>query len=97
MSYTHAVAGSVGWLTMDRPAAMNSLSSEMVAGIAAKLHEWRDDPAVRVVVITGNGRAFCAGADLKESSADRQGYLARRTSLTALSISSTQYVPSRSR
>ncbi|UBM07900.1 enoyl-CoA hydratase/isomerase family protein [Cupriavidus metallidurans] len=72
MSYTHAVAGSVGWLTMDRPAAMNSLSSDMVAGIAARLHEWRDDPAVRVVVITGNGRAFCAGADLKESSADRQ-------------------------
>ncbi|CAG9167899.1 putative enoyl-CoA hydratase echA8 [Cupriavidus laharis] len=72
MSYTHAVAGAVGWLTMDRPAAMNSLNSEMVAGIAAKLGEWRDDPAIRVVVITGSGRAFCAGADLKESQADQQ-------------------------
>jgi len=70
MSYSHALAGAVGWLTMDRPAAMNSLNGEMIAGLTERLNAWRDDPAVRVVVITGNGRAFCAGADLKEAAAD---------------------------
>ncbi|WP_244817671.1 enoyl-CoA hydratase/isomerase family protein [Caballeronia sp. Lep1P3] len=67
MSYSQALAGAVGWLTMDRPAAMNSLNREMASGLTAQLNAWRDDDAVRVVVITGNGRAFCAGADLIEA------------------------------
>lgn len=70
MSYSHALSGAVGWLTMDRPTAMNSLNRDMIAGLVERLNAWRDDPAVRVVVITGNGRAFCAGADLKEAAAD---------------------------
>ncbi|SAK84085.1 short chain enoyl-CoA hydratase [Caballeronia glebae] len=67
MSYSHALVGSVGWLTMDRPAAMNSLNREMATGLTAQLNAWRDDDAIRVVVLTGNGRAFCAGADLIEA------------------------------
>lgn len=70
MSYSHALSGAVGWLTMDRPTAMNSLNRDMIAGLVERLNAWRDDPAVRVVVVTGNGRAFCAGADLKEAAAD---------------------------
>ncbi|SOZ64488.1 Short chain enoyl-CoA hydratase [Cupriavidus taiwanensis] len=69
MSYLHERRGAVGWLTLDRPAAMNSLSRELMRGLHAQLDQWRDDPAVRVVVLSGNGRAFCAGADLKEVSA----------------------------
>ncbi|QUN32767.1 enoyl-CoA hydratase/isomerase family protein (plasmid) [Cupriavidus sp. KK10] len=69
MSHLHELRGTVGWLTLDRPAAMNSLSCELMRGLDAQLRQWRDDPAVRVVVLTGSGRAFCAGADLKEVSA----------------------------
>jgi enoyl-CoA hydratase/carnithine racemase len=67
MSFSQALIGSVGWLTMDRPAAMNSLNREMATGLTAQLRAWRNDDAVRVVVLTGNGRAFCAGADLIEA------------------------------
>jgi len=67
MSYSQTVVGSVGWLTMDRPAAMNSLNREMATGLTAQLNAWRNDDAVRVVVLTGNGRAFCTGADLIEA------------------------------
>jgi enoyl-CoA hydratase/carnithine racemase len=67
MSYTQELVGSVGWLTLDRPAAMNSLNRELATGLTAQLNAWRNDDAVRVVVLTGNGRAFCAGADLIEA------------------------------
>lgn len=66
MSLQHRIENNVGWLTMDRPVAMNSLNRAMAAAMTAQLDHWRDDPAVRVVVLTGSGRAFCAGADLKE-------------------------------
>lgn len=69
MSLQHRIENAVGWLTLDRAAAMNSLNREMATAMTARLDAWRDDPAVRVVVITGSGRAFCAGADLKEVTA----------------------------
>jgi enoyl-CoA hydratase/carnithine racemase len=59
--------GAVAWVTLDRPAAMNSLDRESVGQFRDCLIAWRDDPDVRVVVVTGRGRAFCAGADLKEA------------------------------
>jgi 2-(1,2-epoxy-1,2-dihydrophenyl)acetyl-CoA isomerase len=52
-------------ITLDRPEAMNALSDEMSSSLAAALTEAGRDPEVRVVVITGAGRAFCAGGDLK--------------------------------
>lgn len=69
MSHLQERHGAVGWLTLDRPAAMNSLSCDLMRGLEAQLRLWRDDFNVRVVVLTGSGRAFCAGADLKEVSA----------------------------
>ncbi|KJK21347.1 enoyl-CoA hydratase [Burkholderiaceae bacterium 16] len=69
MSFSQAVVGSVGWLTLNRPDKLNSLTREMVEGMTAQLQAWRDDPAVRVAVLTGTGRAFCAGADLKQGAA----------------------------
>ncbi|WP_213307269.1 enoyl-CoA hydratase/isomerase family protein [Paraburkholderia sacchari] len=53
------------WITLNRPAAMNAISPDVVAGVDRALDEAlaRDD--ARVVVLTGAGRAFCAGADLK--------------------------------
>jgi enoyl-CoA hydratase/carnithine racemase len=52
-------------ITLDRPEAMNALSPEMGDSLAAALDEAGRDPEVRVVVLTGAGRAFCAGGDLK--------------------------------
>ena len=52
-------------LTMNRPEALNALTPAMIAGFTTALDEAEADPAVRSIVITGEGRAFCAGADLK--------------------------------
>lgn len=69
MSVSQALVGSVGWLTLNRPDKLNSLTRAMVEGMTIQLKAWRDDAAVRVVVVTGTGRAFCAGADLKQGAA----------------------------
>jgi enoyl-CoA hydratase/carnithine racemase len=52
-------------LTIDRPAARNALSAQVLDGLLQALDQVEADPAVRVVVLTGAGdRAFCAGGDL---------------------------------
>ncbi len=62
-------AGGVLRLTLNRPSQFNSLSEEMLAELAAQLAAVAQDPAVRVVVIAGAGKAFCAGHDLKQMKA----------------------------
>ena len=63
--------GSIAVLTLNRPAARNSLSAAMIAGLHAELDEIRDDKAIRGVVIAANGPAFSAGHDMKELTARR--------------------------
>ncbi|MFH1726216.1 MAG: enoyl-CoA hydratase-related protein [Elusimicrobiota bacterium] len=58
--------GGVLTLTLNRPDALNRLTPVMMDGLRAGLKRAAGDPLVRVVVITGAGRAFCAGADLEE-------------------------------
>lgn len=53
-------------LTLARPEAMNALSAELRRAIAVAFRELAEDPKIRVLVLTGSGRAFCAGLDLKE-------------------------------
>jgi enoyl-CoA hydratase/carnithine racemase len=62
-------AGGVLRLTLNRPSQFNSLSEEMLAELAVQLAAVAADPAVRVVVIAGAGKAFCAGHDLKQMKA----------------------------
>ena len=57
-------------LTLNRPAAFNSLSEDMLAALQAALDRLRTDATARVVVIAVAGRAFCAGHDLKEMRAE---------------------------
>lgn len=57
--------GPVLRVTLNRPEAMNALTGEMVEGLLRVVRAARDDDGVRVLVVTGAGRAFCAGADLK--------------------------------
>jgi 2-(1,2-epoxy-1,2-dihydrophenyl)acetyl-CoA isomerase len=59
------IDGHVGVITFNRPDRRNALSDAVYAGFAAALPALRDDPEVRVVMITGNGGAFCAGGDVK--------------------------------
>ena len=63
--------GPIAVLTLNRPAARNSLSEAMIAELHAELNEIRDDNAVRGVVIAANGPAFSAGHDMKELTARR--------------------------
>jgi 2-(1,2-epoxy-1,2-dihydrophenyl)acetyl-CoA isomerase len=60
------VTDGVAWLRLNRPDAMNSLDNALKDALVAALHEVADDAAVRCVVLTGSGRAFCVGQDLKE-------------------------------
>ena len=63
--------GSIALLTLNRPAARNSLSEGMIAGLHAALNDIRDDRNVRAVVISANGSAYSAGHDMKELTARR--------------------------
>jgi enoyl-CoA hydratase len=63
--------GQALWLTLNRPEAYNSLTVELIAALNAALTEAEQDPAIRVTVITGSGKAFCAGANLKMGSPDQ--------------------------
>jgi len=64
-STTYELRGRNAWITLDAPATRNALSSALIAELGAHLRTAIDDDAVRVIVLTGNGPAFCAGADLK--------------------------------
>jgi enoyl-CoA hydratase/carnithine racemase len=63
--------GSIAVLTLNRPAARNSLSEGLIAELHATLTDIHDDAAVRGVVIAANGPAFSAGHDMKELTARR--------------------------
>ena len=63
--------GSIAVLTLNRPAARNSLSEALIGELHAALDEIRDDNNVRAVVIAANGAAFSAGHDMKELTARR--------------------------
>lgn len=60
-----AVADKTLTLTLNRPDALNALRPEMLEALALLLKQADDDPAVAAIVLTGAGRAFSAGVDLK--------------------------------
>ena len=59
-------AGAVLTLTLDRPAVLNSLTTELLRALFLALDAAAEDRSVRCVVLTGAGRAFCAGQDLAD-------------------------------
>tara|TARA_Y100001933_G_scaffold265088_1_gene335204 strand:- start:46 stop:507 length:462 start_codon:yes stop_codon:yes gene_type:complete len=54
------------WITFQRTDQMNAMSMQMLRDMTTALEAAIADDAVRAIVLTGSGRAFCAGADLKE-------------------------------
>ncbi|WP_313713050.1 enoyl-CoA hydratase-related protein [Pseudomonas sp.] len=70
------VEAGVAWITLNRPEQRNALDIPTLKTLHATLEACNTDPAVRVVVLTGTGRSFCAGADLAEwAEAEARGAL----------------------
>lgn len=61
----------VAVLRLNRPAAHNAVNAEVAAALAAHVRDIEDDPAIRAAILTGTGKSFCAGADLKEYAGGR--------------------------
>jgi len=59
--------GAVRVIRLNRPERLNAMGTELCQGMADAFTEFRDDDALEVAVLTGSGRAFCAGEDMKES------------------------------
>jgi enoyl-CoA hydratase len=60
--------GPIGHLTLNRPQQLNAMNSTMLRELAEAARWFDTQPEVRVVIVRGAGRAFCAGVDLKDSS-----------------------------
>ena len=64
--------GAVAHLRMNAPERLNALSDEMIATLHKALDDIAADNTIRAVILSGAGKAFCAGHDLKEMTAARQ-------------------------
>jgi len=62
---TYELRDGAAWITLDSPATRNALSAQLITELLGHLRDAMADDAVRSIVVTGNGKAFCAGADLK--------------------------------
>lgn len=63
--------GHIAILKLNRPDRMNAISSEMLTALGQRLMEYDRDIDVRVMILTGEGRGFCSGLDLKDTAAGR--------------------------
>src|SRR5271170_6508262 len=77
------IEGRVALLELNRPDAMNAIDMELRRELLAMLDRVARDPNVGAVVLTGAGKAFCSGADLKSAAADSDTSV-RRTARTLL-------------
>lgn len=93
-SYEHLVVerhGPVGWLINNRPEQLNAMNSGMRDEFADAWLELDKDPDVRVIVHTGNGRAFQTGADVSELATDGIGMERYRESLESFDLHFTAW------
>ena len=65
-SVLYKVDGGIGVVTLNRPAQLNAINTTLIENLDAALIRALSDPEVDVVLLQANGRAFCAGDDLKE-------------------------------
>ena len=59
--------GPVDWLVLNRPQALNSINTQMVTELRHYFHGLSENASTRIVVMRGEGRAFCAGLDIKQA------------------------------
>lgn len=60
----------IGFIKLNRPRALNALTMGMIREMSRQLAEWERDDTIRAVVVTGEGRAFCSGGDVKAAALD---------------------------
>lgn len=72
------IDGPVARVTLNRPEAFNAMNEALRTGLRKALTRINADPAVRVVILSGEGRGFCAGTDLTENLSDSTGLLLDR-------------------
>src|SRR5271163_1794418 len=95
----HEARGSIGVLTLNRPAARNSLSEALITELQSALKDYADDKSIRAVVIAANGVAFSAGHDLKELIAHRsdsdqgRGYFAELMTACSTMMQAIVHLP----
>jgi enoyl-CoA hydratase len=75
MSVEYETRGHLAIITLNRPEARNAINGVMATGIENALDRFESDPDIWVAILTANGKAFCAGADLKEINAGNGGAL----------------------
>ncbi|HEY1852412.1 MAG TPA: enoyl-CoA hydratase [Candidatus Binataceae bacterium] len=89
--------GGIATVTLNRPEKLNALNRDLRSNFCRVMQELRDDPEAQVVIITGAGRAFCAGLDLRELGADAKtesGALVRDgTNVSFISVIEDMNVP----
>jgi len=59
--------GNLGIITLNRPEVFNSIDKHLAISFIETLEAYRQDPSIRAIMITGTGKAFCAGQDLQET------------------------------
>ncbi|MDR3513029.1 MAG: enoyl-CoA hydratase-related protein [Caulobacteraceae bacterium] len=86
----YAVADHIATITLNRPERMNTISRAMLSQLSQRLLEAENDPEVRVVILTGTGRAFCAGLDLTEATrSNGEGIAAGASAAVNLDLKTT--------
>lgn len=60
----YSVENEIATITLNRPQALNAMNKELIDALSASLNEVKITKTIRVVILTGSGRAFCAGGDL---------------------------------
>ena len=78
----YAVENGIATITMNRPKSLNSMNDALIDGLHEALTKAENDEAVRCIVLTGNGKAFCAGGDLSflnglEGTAAKKSFIAK--------------------
>lgn len=75
MVVQYETRGRVAIITLNRPEQRNAVNGELAQGLEAALDRFESDPELWVGILAGNGKAFCAGADLKEIAAGNSAKL----------------------
>ncbi|HEA65319.1 MAG TPA: enoyl-CoA hydratase/isomerase family protein [Desulfobacterales bacterium] len=73
----YQVDDQIAWITLNRPDKLNALDRPLWKGVQKAIQRADSDHDVRVMVLTGSGRAFCAGDDIAELTASKDPEIAR--------------------
>ena len=79
------VDGAIATITLNRPDNLNSFSEEMIENWITALEEVRDSDEIRVVIVKGNGKAFCAGGDIK-AMGNGEGFFKSREDISSTGL-----------